>query len=258
MSGTAVGYGGPVPALPNVIVIGAMKCATTAVHHYLDAHPDVSMTRVKEINFFNGAPIAPHGDRDTWWRTGQWHRGVDWYASLFDPGAPARGESSPGYTSPDHPEVAERMAETVPDVRLVYLVRDPVDRAVSQFRHHERDGSEARPLVSAVTDPHSHYVLRSRYHDRLQPFLKHFGFGQVHVVVQERLLRDVRGEMAAVYEHVGVDPGWRGDVLGRRFHVANSDDGCPQEVRTGVLRQVADDVERLRMLLDDDLPEWDA
>ncbi|HET6628115.1 MAG TPA: sulfotransferase [Nocardioidaceae bacterium] len=122
-------------ALPNVVVIGAMKCATT--------------------------------------------------------GTPVRGETSPGYTSPDHALAPGRMARVLPGARLLYLVRDPVDRAVSQYEHHAREGAERRTLAEAVLDPDSQYVSRGRYLQRLEPFLHRFSGDRVQVVVQERL-RDYR------------------------------------------------------------------
>jgi hypothetical protein len=245
-------------ALPNTIVLGAMKCATTAMHRYLDAHPQISMSRLKEVNFFIGPDTAPHGDAETWWRSGHWHRGVDWYASLFDGSAPVRGETSPGYTSPDAPEVAPRMASLLPDARLVYLVRHPVERAVSQYRHHHRDGTERRALEEALLDPGSQYLARSRYHERLVPFLERFAAEQILVVVQERLLRDRGAQMAAVYRHLGADPDWRGDVLAHEFHVGGDRLGTPPALCESFMDRVGDDVARLRVLLDDDLPEWSA
>lgn len=243
-------------ALPDVVVIGAMKCATSALHDYLDAHPEISMSEQKELNFFNGPDERPHDDPDAWWRTGQWHRGLDWYAARLDGPGLVRGESSPAYTSPSFPEVAERMASVVPDVRLLYLVRDPVDRAVSQYAHHRRDGAERRPLAEALLDPDSQYLARSRYVERLEPFLERFDRGQIHVVVQERLLRDREAEMARVYRHVGVDPGWHGARLQREVHVGGGHPVVDHELRGAVMAQVHDDVERLRNLIDDDLEEW--
>jgi hypothetical protein len=73
--------------LPNLVVIGAMKCATTALHRYLDGHPDVSMSAAKETNFSTGPDERPNDDPTTWWRFGQWHRGLAWYTSQFDPEA---------------------------------------------------------------------------------------------------------------------------------------------------------------------------
>jgi hypothetical protein len=245
-------------ALPNVIVIGAMKCATSALHRYLDAHPDVAMSRLKELNFFNGPERPPHDDPETWWVEGQWHRGVDWYRSQFDPEAPVRGESSPAYTSPTFPEVAERMARVVPDARLLYLVRDPVDRAVSQYAHHRRDGAESRPLREAVLDPGSQYVDRSRYHERLVPFLDHFRRDRFHVVVQERLLHDRGEEIGRVYEYLQVDPRWRDPRHDERIHVGGDPHEVDPSLRREVMTRVSDDVQRLRELIGDDLHEWRA
>src|SRR5687768_10052815 len=110
-------------ALPNLIVIGAMKCGTTALHEALALHPDIVMSQPKELNFF----FAPdHGNGS--WELGNWHRGLDWYCSHWPAQALVRGESSPGYTSPSHPEAAERMATVIPDARLLCLVRDPLIR----------------------------------------------------------------------------------------------------------------------------------
>jgi hypothetical protein len=244
-------------ALPDLVVIGAMKCATTALHAYLDAHPAIAMWCGKEANFFTGDETAPPVAPEEWWRHGQWHRGVDWYASLFDPFAKLRGESSPGYTAPDNPLAAERMAKVVPQARLICLVREPVQRAASQFAHHVRDGDERRPIGEALLDPKSQYVDRSRYHDRLGPFLAHFPREQVLVVVQERLRDRRRAELRRVYEHVGADPGWWDDSLEAEWHVGGSEVVVPDAVAARFRDDVADDVTRLRDLLDDEIPEWD-
>jgi hypothetical protein len=241
--------------LPNVVVIGAMKCGTTALHRYLDAHPEVSMAAAKEVNFFVGPDTAPSTDPASWWHTGQWHRGLDWYASLFDERAPVRGESSPAYTSPDQTEAVARIAATLPEARLVYLVRDPVERAASQYAHHLRDSDEQRPVEEALLDPESQYLSRSRFHARLTPYLEHFPYEQVHVVVQERLLRDRRAELAQVYARVGADPHWWSDELDQRWHVGDPAP-VPGPIRRLFADGVAEDVAALRDLLHDDLSEW--
>jgi Sulfotransferase family len=248
------------PRLPGVIVIGAMKAATSAVHAYLDAHPCISMSRPKELNFFNGPPDPPHDDESSWWRTGQWHRGVEWYARQFDPEAAVTGESSPAYSAPSAPEVPARMAAVVPDVRLVYLVREPFDRALSQYRHHQRDGTERRPAVEALLDPGSQYLARSRYGERLEPFLHHFPRCRLHVVVQERLLTRRRDEVEELHRHAGVEPHWDEQVHPARHHVGDRDDleAVDPALRRRFRELVEDDARRLRELLGDDLPEWDT
>jgi hypothetical protein len=242
--------------LPTVIVVGAMKCATSALHAYLDAHPDVQMSEPKELNFFNGPDHPPHDDPNRWWLDGQWHRGVDWYASCFDARFPVRGESSPAYTSPTCPEVPARMASVVPDVRLLYLVRDPLARALSQYAHHRREGDEPRSPEEALLDPASQYVARSRYHERIEPFLHHFDRGRLRVVVQERLLSDRRAELAGVFAHLGLPAVWHEDHHTRRHHLGDLAPTVDEAVRAAFRAEVRDDVARLRALLDDDLEEW--
>jgi hypothetical protein len=219
------------------------------MHRYLDAHPEIGMAAMKETNFFAGPPVR-EVEPDPWWRGGQWHRGVEWYASLFDPRALVRGETSPSYTTPDHPHVARRMSEVLPDARLVYLVRDPVERALSQFQHHAGDGAERRPAAQALLDPDSQYLARSRYHERLAPYLDHFDGSQILVVAQERLLHDRRGTLRRVYDHVGADPDWWSDELAEPWHVGPPLPDLPVRARESFRDAVADDVDRLRPLFD--------
>lgn len=258
MGPRGVGYVRRMP-LPTLVVIGAMKSGTTALHRYLDLHPQIAMAEAKEVNFFNGPAQPPPRPTSTWWRHGQWHRGTQWYAGLFDDRAPVRGETSPGYTSPDHPEVPGRMATTLPDVRLLCLVRDPAERALSHYRHHRREGDEQRRVDQALLDPESHYLARGRYHALLQPYLDLFAPEQLLVLVSERLRRDRRDELRRVYAHVGADPDWWDEGLRRDWHVAESDTHHPDPGLAGEVRaRLEDDTQRLRLLLDDDIPEWAA
>lgn len=241
-------------ALPTVIVIGAMKCGTSALHRYLDAHPQAGMSQPKELNFFFGDADAPSS---TPWERGNWHRGLDWYRSQFRPDVRVRGESSPGYTSPDHPEVPERIAQVVPDVHLLYLVRDPIDRAVSQWRHHRAEGTESRPVEEALLDPTSQYLARSRFHERLLPFLRHLPDARYTIVAQEELLTDRRATLRRLFEALAIDPTFWTDAYEGREHVTP---GPPPQVPAGLRGRLAgelrDDAERLRGLVGRELPAW--
>ncbi|WP_116451577.1 sulfotransferase family protein [Blastococcus litoris] len=239
-------------ALPDVVIIGAMKCGTTSLHAYLDAHPDVAMSEPKELNFFVG-PADRAGD----WTEGNWHRGVAWYAGQFDARARVRGESSPGYTSPDHPEVAGRMAEVVPGARLVYAVRDPVDRAVSQYWHHRRDGTEPRPPEEALLDPASQYVARGRYLERLEPFLAAGAFeGRITVVAQEDLRDRPRATMRRLFEQLGLDDHWSSAMEQRRNAAPDRPAPVDAAVRERLRAALRDDAERLREVTGEEFAAW--
>lgn len=242
--------------LPTLVVIGAMKCGTTAVHAHLDKHPDIAMASGKELNFFFGPDRPPPEPPDQWWRRGQWHRGQKWYDGQFDASAAIRGETSPGYTDPSNPQVAARMQSLLPEVRLVYLVRDPVERAVSQWAHHVRDGTEHRAPEEALLDAESQYLSRSRYLERVLPFLEAFRAEQLLVVVQERLLADPRGELRRVFEHVGADPDYWDDAMAGREHEAGDVTEVPDPVRRKFWDEVEEDLAALRSLLGDEIREW--
>ena len=235
------GLGPSGPAWPTFLGIGGMKCGSTALHELLAQHPHVATSSPKELNFFFGGEEPSPGD------AGTWHRGTGWYRERFDAGAPVRGESSPGYTSPAHPEVAERVARLLPDVRLVHLVREPIARMVSQHAHHVRDGTERRPLAEALLDPTSQYVARSRYAERLAPFLERFPRGQLAIVVQEELAAAPDRVLAGIYAHLGADPGLAPRVVAAHEPAARPplDADLQRELRAAV----EDDVAALAELL---------
>lgn len=256
-SGTEHGSARP----PEVIVVGAMKCGTTALHRYLDEHPHIAMSEPKELNFFFGPEAAaqPHGDagREPTFGLGTWHLGAEWYARQFDADAPVRGEASPGYTSPDHPEAAARLARVVPAARLIYLVRDPVDRALSQYHHHRREGAEQRPPARALLDPDSQYVARSRYHERLAPFLEHVPPERIAVVDHHDLLHHRRVTLARLYAFLGVDESFWSPHHERQWHVGDAGHaGVDEHLRARFADAVRDDAERLRAWLGRDLAHW--
>jgi hypothetical protein len=238
--------------LPDLIIIGAMKCGTTALHGLLDQHPDIAMAAAKELNFFFGPATDPgHGTVSTW------HRGSEWYASQFDGQARVRGEASPGYTSPDHPEAADRMASVVPDARLIYLVRDPIDRAVSQYRHHQADGTEHRPIAEALLDPGSQYIARGRYYERLAPFIRFFPTEQILILAQEELLSGPERSLERVYRFVGVQAAPQPAARIQRWNVARGDHvDLPRWLRDRLAGEFADDVDRFRELTGQQVAHW--
>jgi len=187
------GFSASAGALPNLIVIGAQKCGTSGLHYYLGLHPEVSMSRPKELNFFIEERNFPRGEA--------------WYRRHFDPEAKVRGESSPNYTAyPQHTGVPERMASLIPDAKLVYLVRDPLERIAAHWVHNYAKRREKGDLATTLKHPNTSYIVRSQYAMQLQEFLRHFDRDQI-VVLDQMDLRDHRAEtLRRVFELVGVDP----------------------------------------------------
>lgn len=191
--------------LPNFIIIGGMKCGTTSLHQYLGEHPEVQrLPGIKETNFFSGPPEGipyPLGSRRIARRSE--------YESLFDERYPVRGEASPCYALfPRRKGVPERMSKLIPDAKLIYLVRDPVERAISQYHFSVSVENEKRTIEQALSDlddPVSLYTCPGLYAMQLERYLRHFPQEQILVLEQERLHHDRSGSLRRVFHFLGVD-----------------------------------------------------
>jgi len=179
--------------LPDFIIIGAMKSATSSLYWWLGDQPEVFVVRPKEINFFSY-------EKD-------WKNGIGWYASLFEEGAesPLVGEASVSYTSPDHCAVAaQRMRGAVPEARLIYVIRHPVERIRSHYRHEVQRTREKRPLLEAVGEPGNPYVGNSLYFSCLRPYIEEFPREQIRVVRFDDLVGDAPTGWLGVLRHLGL------------------------------------------------------
>ncbi len=170
------------------------------------------MSRPKELDFFVS---------DFFVRRTRGPRGVDWYRRHFDPRRPVRGESSPNYTAEPTPPrgrrraldpyyggVARRMHSLVPGAKLIYMVRDPIERIRAQWIHLHTRGLQRKPLESAVAQRGSTYLARSSFCFQLERFLEHYPLDQLMIVDQDDLLHRRRATLAAVFRFLGVDEGF--------------------------------------------------
>ena len=191
-------------ALPNFLVIGAMKSGTSSLAYHLRRHPDVFMSPEKELKFFN--------DR--------YDRGLDWYRSQFreGTGAPVIGEATPSYMY--DPIAIDRMARIVPEARLIAILRDPVDRAYAHYWHAVTRKREPLSFAAAIaaepdrlaTLPQAQrrslaYLDRGRYCEQLQRVCARFPREQLHVAVFEDLRDGPTEVLRRAAEFLGVDPG---------------------------------------------------
>lgn len=173
-----------------------MKSGTTSLYYYLQAHPEIFMPAIKELDFFTAEM--------------NWKRGWRWYERQFTLAGSdikAVGEASTTYTKyPQYAGVAQRIAEHLPDARLIYIIRDPIDRIRSQYQHHVAIGIERAPFEEAVLE-NPYYVDFSRYACQIEQYLEHFPREQLLIVTSEDLRRERVATLGKVYDFVGVDEG---------------------------------------------------
>jgi hypothetical protein len=131
-------------------------------------------------------------------------KGVDWYTSKFNPQYKMNGEASPNYTKAHlFKGVSYRMFKKMPDVKLIFLYRDPVERAISHYIHNFAIGVEQQSPEEALTKE-SNYVKTSLYHWQLQQYTKYYNDEQILVLNSDDLRYDRKRAMQKVYEFLGV------------------------------------------------------
>jgi len=179
--------------LPNLIVIGAMKCGTGSLHYYLGLHPEIKMSRPKELDFF----IEERN----------WNETIDWYKSHFSGEARIYGESSPNYTRhPFFAGVPERMHKIVPGAKLIYILRDPFNRMISHYIHECSMGRESRTFSEALKERDDNlYVSASMYYMQLRQYLEYFPLSSILIVTLEELHLHRFPTLQKVFRFLNVD-----------------------------------------------------
>jgi hypothetical protein len=245
--------------LPDFLILGAQKAGTTALYAYLRRHPKITGPSWKEVSYF---------DR-------HYARGSDWYRGNFPNLLRTRrelvGEASPSYLF--HPLAPQRVKELVPDARLVVLVRNPIDRALSHYHHELALGRESLSFEDALAaeerrlegeedrlraDPRyfssewwSHtYKARGRYVEQLERWLQVFPREQLLILPSEDLLGEPERAHAEVLQFLGV-PAHRLDSYPRVFERQYAE--MKPETRAELADYFAEPNRRLYELLGRDL-----
>jgi len=192
--------------LPNFLVIGAPKAGTTSLYHYLRLHPQVFMPATKELSFFV--------------EQNNWPRGRAWYEEQFSGAvdAAAIGEASPRYTMyPQYAGVPARIADLLPDIRLIYLVRHPIERMRSHYLDHVIYGAEKAPIEKALLD-NPLYLNASRYALQMEQYMPHYPRERLLIIRSEELRHARAPTLRRIHEFLGVATDWIPADVEREFH----------------------------------------
>lgn len=236
-------------ALPNFIIAGAPKCGTTALWAILQEHPEICLSSHKEPRFFS----EEKGDLERGRvgggqnRSGRFGMGFEWYETLFDEcaGAKAIGEASTQYFSAE--DSASLIARHLPGARLIFILRDPVQRAYSHYWQEHRLGWDLPPFEEMLGTQHPRlkfYLHVSHYRVHLERFRRFFADDHLLVLLQDDLSLQPSSIIPVVTDFLGVS---RGEILPKARDRFN-----PQMTpRSRVIARLS---ERIRYHLADRLP----
>lgn len=176
--------------LPNLLVIGAMKSGTTSLHDYLSKHPDIFMSSPKEIHYYADANYK------------KWAK--EKYMNFFKTEKKYAGTSPQSYTkchNKFYQNIPERIYKDTPDVKLIYIVRDPIER----YKSHVLESYHCDPLEDIKYSQESeNYLKTSMYGMQLKAYLKYFDLGQIYVLALEDLQENPLVEMNQLFSFLGV------------------------------------------------------
>jgi hypothetical protein len=179
---------------PNFLVVGAGKCGTSSLCDYLHAHPDVFVCDPKEPGFFSDDRIHARG-----WR---------WYESLFREatGCAAVGEGTVNNSKRhDYPHAAERIARDVPDARIIYITRHPLEQIRSNWNYSWLIRAEPRPFGQALRENPT-YLATCDYAWQIAAYRERFDAARILVLFFEDFRRDAPAVVRRVFAFLGVDP----------------------------------------------------
>ncbi|MDV2079734.1 sulfotransferase [Marinobacter xestospongiae] len=196
---------------PNFVVIGAARSGTTSLFQYLEPHPEIGMSQVKELNFFSNPTY--------------WNKGFDWYESRFPNASSikAAGEASTSYTkAPFTDDVPGRIAHYNPAMRLIYVVRDPIERYLSHYLKRVQTGIESRPFERTLDNlDNEASAWQGRYFYQLEHYLQKFDRDQLLVFAMEDLKHNAADTVKRIYRFLNVDETYQAPDLNRIHNATN-------------------------------------
>jgi hypothetical protein len=189
--------------LPNFLIVGTMKSGTSTLADYLARSADIHIPN-REVHYFN--------------KDANYSKGSSWYSRQLTHGLSANdhnenllfGEKTPTYSY--QPNCAERIKETVPNVKLIWIFRDPVRRAFSNYLHARKQGLEPLSFRQSVEREKERvernifygYIERSKYVIQVERFLRLFPISGMHFLLFEDLVNSPHDELDKISEFLGV------------------------------------------------------
>jgi len=239
--------------LPDFLCLGAQKAGTTTLHELLSQHPNVYLPPIKEVHYFD-----LHFDHDS-----------DWYAAHFRVARRHQtcGEISPYYLF--HPEAPRRIRSLLPDVKLIVLLRDPVERSISGYYHSMRREYEYLSIEDAFTEEerrlassekrlsspggshfshqHHSYLSRSRYELQIQRYQEYFDAEQLLLLRSEDLFLNLAGVWKRITEFLGLKPQSCPRIIPHANRSNGEADGVRPEFRRWLREELRDTYDSLKV-----------
>ena len=209
-------------ALPDFIIIGAQKSGTSSIYYYLSQHPQLLPSFNKEVHFFDGGLDSS---------VDNFEKGKPWYCAHFPLNKNISADQKTFEASPLYifnPLAPKRIFDLIPQVKIIALLRNPTERAISHYFHEKRFHREPLSIYEAFEKEeqrlgpvikekdyksdiymHQSYKSRGLYKDQLERYLKYFSMDQILVMSSEMFFTHPDHSLKRMFEFVGVDTDYK-------------------------------------------------
>ena len=209
--------------LPNFLALGAPRCATTWLHATLAKHPDIFIAPMKEPEFFGNPP--------------RFALGTDWYRSLFAGCGKQKRVGEVSVNSFHSPEAPVRIRETIqdPDLKLIVLLREPIDRALSHYQIRLQKGEAPPTFEQALDDPKMPLRGEGHYIEDYRRYRTLFSKEQIGIFLYEDIERDARKVLKDICVFLNVDPSFFDSYQNMRVNKSEAVRSVPVSMIIGYL-----------------------
>jgi len=248
--------------LPDFLIIGAARCGTTSLYEYLRAHPNIYLPKNKrpEPHFF--------------YKEAEYVKGLAYYSDKYFKDVDTHLKAGEASTSNIYkPIAAQRINKHLPQVKLILMLRNPIERAFSSYKFTLKNGIESLSFNQAIrkeqerlnnpeSDFHAEikpfaYIDRGRYCQQIKNLFKFFTRNQVHIILFDNFNRNSQKEVSNVFKFLDIDSSFIPANLKEVYNKSTApEDVIGDEDREFLFSQLNDDIQELAQLLKYDLSHW--
>ena len=189
-------------SVPNYLIVGTQRGATTWLHNAVTEHPQVSRSHHKELRFFN--------------KDENWNRGVDWYKSFFVDRNLLIGDATPEYMCSQL--AIERIHLCNPETKIVISLREPVSRAYSAFKLFKNTIYGGYDFEEAINEDIDGLFSRGLYADQVNQILAKFGSENVNIILFEDIRRNNEKIITEMFKFLQIDSEFEPSIVGQRYN----------------------------------------
>ncbi len=185
--------------IPDFLVLGGMRCGTTSIYEWLREHPQIAL---------------PPNKKGVYYFSRHYDKGLQWYSDFFkNARGKCKGEVTSYYLYSD--KCPQRIFKTKPDVKLIVILRNPVERAYSEFKFHIKENGQFQAFDMFLSQK-PEATIKGLYYKHISKYLEYFPKEQFQIIIFEEMISHPKASIRQIFNFLGVDADFTPNSLEKR------------------------------------------